>query len=332
MGINAILPKTKTENTVVFLYSLFSSEDKLIMAPMQNLTSLFYRKVFERFFPKTIDYAITPFISATSNNVSSNTSQFKDILPQNNIGSIPIVPQVMGNNAEYILNTCKIIENFGYREVNINMGCPKKDIVSRKRGAGMLTEKDEVKKIIETILNNTKLQVSIKVRLGVKNYTDFENLVSMLNTLPLKNICIHPRRAIDFYEGKINMQKFADLCKEIKHTIIYNGDIFCVEEFSKLKEQFPFITHWMIGRGLLQNPFLSSEIRGIHYEKRMLLKKFLQQIEEEFIKTLNHPNNKLVLGKMKEFAKYFCKGFDLDETSFLHSTTLEEINEKINCL
>lgn len=332
MGINAILPKKKTENTVFFLTSLFSSEDKLILAPMQNLTSLFYRRTFEKFFPKTIDYAVSPFISATSNNANPHAYQFKDILPQNNAFSIPIVPQIMGNNAEYMLNTCKIIENFGYREVNINMGCPKKDIVSRKRGAGLLTEKDNVQRIIETILNNTKLQVSIKVRLGVKGYMDFENLVPMLNTLPLKSVCIHPRRAIDFYEGKVNLQKFSDLCKELKHTIIYNGDIFCVEEFSKMKEQFPFITQWMLGRGLLQNPFLSSEIRGIHYERNMILRNFLQEIEKEFISTLNYPNDKLILGKMKEFAKYFCKGFDLDATPFLHSSCLEEINEKIKCL
>ncbi|MDO5760232.1 MAG: hypothetical protein Q4Q06_04335, partial [Bacteroidota bacterium] len=114
MGISAIIPKTKTENTIVFHTSLFSSEDKLIMAPMQNLTTLFYRKSFENFFPKSIDYAIAPFISATSNNITQKSNQFKDILPLDNKNSIPIVPQIMGNNVEYILNTCKIIEDLGY--------------------------------------------------------------------------------------------------------------------------------------------------------------------------------------------------------------------------
>lgn len=243
MELRAILPKQKKVDTLVFLTSLFSSEDRLILAPMQNLTSLFFRKSFEKFFPKSFDYAITPFISATSNKTDVKSIQFKDILPQDNENSIPIVPQVIGNNGEYILNTCKIIESLGYREINLNMGCPKKDIVSRGRGAGMLTNPDSIQEIIETILKDTTLQVSIKVRLGVKDSSDCRKLVPIINSLPLKSVCIHPRKAIDFYEGSVDVDEFEYLAKEIKHTIIYNGDIFSVEDFSNLKMRFPFIKH-----------------------------------------------------------------------------------------
>lgn len=330
MELRAILPKQKEVDTVVYFTSLFSSQDRLILAPMQNLTSLFFRKSFEKFFPQNFDYAITPFISATSNRTNANSIQFRDILPQNNEGSIPIVPQIIGNNKNYILDTCKVIESLGYREVNLNMGCPKKDIVSRGRGAGMLLNPNSVQEIIETILNNTTLQVSIKVRLGVKESSDCRKLISIINSLPLKSVCIHPRKAIDFYEGKVDIDEFEYLAKEIKHTIIYNGDIFSVEDFSNLKMRFPFIKHCMIGRGVLRNPLLASQIRGIAAERDMLLKPFIQDFENNFIATLRSYNERLVLGKMKEFAKYLCKGLNIDEGPFVHSTSLEEINSLLN--
>ena len=330
MELRAILPKQKKVDTLVFLTSLFSSEDRLILAPMQNLTSLFFRKSFEKFFPKSFDYAITPFISATSNKTDVKSIHFKDILPQDNENSIPIVPQVIGNNREYILNTCKIIESLGYREVNLNMGCPKKDIVSRGRGAGMLTNPDSIQEIIETILKDTTLQVSIKVRLGVKDSSDCRKLVLVINSLPLKSVCIHPRKAIDFYGGSVDIDEFDYLANEIKHNVIYNGDIFSVEDFSNLKMRFPFIKHWMIGRGVLRNPLLAFEIRGMPAEKDILLKPFIKDVEENFIATLRSYNERLVLGKMKEFAKYLCKGLNIDEGPFVHSTSLEEINSLLN--
>lgn len=330
MELRAILPKQKTENIIVFLTSLFSSDDKLILAPMQNLTSLFFRKSFEKFFPKSFDYAISPFISATSNKTNANSIQFKDIIPKGNEGSVPIVPQVIGNNKEYILDTCKVIESFGYREVNLNMGCPKKDIVSHGRGAGMLTSPQAIRDIVEHILNNTTLQVSIKVRLGVKESTDCRQIVPIINSLPLKSVCIHPRKAIDFYEGNVDIDEFEYLAGQIKHTIIYNGDIFSVEDFSRLKMRLPFIKHWMLGRGILRNPLLASQIRGINVEKDIVLKPFIQDVEENFVATLRYQNEKLVLGKMKEFSKYLCKGLDIDEKPFVHSTSVNEINNLLN--
>ncbi|MBR1770045.1 MAG: tRNA-dihydrouridine synthase family protein [Bacteroidales bacterium] len=330
MAINAILPKLKTENTIVFLPSLFSNEDKLILAPLQNLTNLFFRRTFSKYFPQCFDYALTPFISACSNSIKRSSPQFFDILPENNQGLIDCVPQIIGNNAEYILQTCKVIESLGYREVNINMGCPKKDIVSRGRGAGMLKNADLIKRITGSILNNTSLQVSLKVRLGVKENTDFEKLIPMLNSLPLKNICIHPRRAVDFYEGEVDLPKFEELVRKIRHTVIYNGDIFTLEDFSRLKQRFPFITHWMIGRGALRNPFLAGNIRGISYEKSVLLKPFIFDLEENFISNLKSNNEKLILGKMKEIMKYVCQGLETDNQKFLHSNSLEEINKFIS--
>ncbi|MBQ9312573.1 MAG: tRNA-dihydrouridine synthase family protein [Bacteroidales bacterium] len=327
MGLIRLIP-TESLNynkTVVFNYSLFSQEDKLILAPMQNLTNSFYRKAFEKFFSSTVDYAVSPFISVSSTPVDEKSILFDDIRKENNINSLPLVPQIIGNNVENIVQTCKIMEQFGYKEVNLNMGCPKRDIVSRQRGAGLLTDEKKVEQIIKGVLEQTHLSLSIKVRTGVKNDTDFERMLPMINSYPLKSVCIHARRAIDFYEGSVDIEKFEFLTKKLKHTIIYNGDIFSKEDFTTLKTRFPYIKNWMLGRGLLRNPFLAGEIRGINFDKNLVLKPFIKEIKNNFVSSLRRENETIVLNKMKEFSKYICQGLNLDSTPFTHSKSLSEI-------
>ncbi len=328
MDIRVIIPKQKTQDTIVFHHSLFSNDDKLILAPMQNLTSLFFRKTFSEFFPQNIDYAISPFISVSSNCQSPSSIIYNDIRPLENENTIPLVPQILGNNVEQILECAKIIESLGYREINLNMGCPKRDIVSRDRGAGLLRDKDLIHSIFDAIFNNTKLQLSIKVRLGISDETELSNLVPILNIYPLKSICIHPRTQKQQYDGQVNLSLFEHFARELKHTVIYNGDIFTVDDFTKLKTQFPYVKHWMIGRGVLMNPFLCADIRGIPYNKSEMLIPYLKKLQDNFIKYLPNANEIAILGKMKEFTKYLSLGCNVDVRELLRECSLEKFNHR----
>lgn len=327
MGINAILPKIKTQDTIVFYNSLFSSEDRLILAPMQNLSNLFFRKTFARFFPNTIDFAVSPFLSACKDAVSVKHHQFQDILPRNNEGSLPVVPQIIGRDPEAIVSICKTIESLGYSEVNLNMGCPKKDMISRQRGSGLLPYPDVVRQIVENILHNTHLRVSVKLRLGVKDPQEIYRLIPVLNDLDLKSVCIHPRTAAQQYSGKADVDAFEQVSKQLHHLIVYNGDINSVEDFRRLKTRMPHIKHWMIGRGLIGNPLLAGEIRAINYQKDFSLAPFIRELQANFSQTLRYPNERLVLNKMKEFSKYLCTAAKIDPSPFVHCNTLAEIDK-----
>ena len=243
---------------------------------------------------------------------------------------MPLVPQILGNNAEEIVECAKILQSFGYREVNLNMGCPKKDIVSRGRGSGLLKDKDAVKRIFDAVLSNTTLQLSIKVRLGIKDSSELETLLPILNDYPLKSVTIHPRTQQQQYLGKVNLSDFDFFATKLKHTIIYNGDIFSTNDFKRLKTQFPFIKHWMIGRGVLQNPFLAAEIRGISYDKKQLLPVYIDLLQENFIASLYRYNETTILNKMKEFTKYLSIGFSFDATELLRMVSLDEFNKALH--
>lgn len=317
MEINYLMPKIKVEQTVIYQTTLFSNQDKIILAPMQNLTNYYFRNALNKFFPHSIDYAITPFISACSN-IKINKNKLKDIKKENNENCFPIIPQILGNKIEDILALVKAFEQMGYTTVNLNLGCPKKDIVSKGRGAGLLGNTDLVETIIKTILENTSINLSLKVRLGVKTNKDIQRLLPIINSYPLSSIIIHPRRAIDFYEGSVDLSCFEGLIKDIKRTkIIYNGDIFSKEDFKNLKQRFPMINDWMIGRGILRNPTLAAEIRGIPFDRKQLLKPFYEEVFNNFKSSLGFTNDTLILNKMKEFAKYFCCGNDIDSKELL---------------
>jgi len=327
MHIRSLILQPKKQDTIIFNYSLFTNNDKLILAPMQNLTSLFFRKNFARFFPQNIDYAFSPFISVTESTKKANSPSFKDILPLDNKDSIIVIPQILCSNAEPIIDCAKIIEQFGYREININMGCPKRDIVSHNRGAGLMKDTQRVRQIIETLLNHTNLSVSIKVRLGIDSDKELENLIPLLNNYPLRSVTIHPRYQKQQYEGVVNLQSFEYFAKELKHTIIYNGDIFSVDDFNKLKTQFPYITHWMIGRGAMINPFIFAQIKSIPYSEKEILIPYLEGLQQSFASSLSHYNENTILSKMKEFTKYLSLHYNFDATPLLREDNLVRFND-----
>lgn len=323
MGINYLIPKIKVSDTVVYQTSLFSSNDKIILAPLQNLTNYYFRQAYNKFFPNTIDYAITPFISANEGIEKENKAKFRDVWKKNNENCIDIIPQILGNKAEQVLSVAKILEQMGYRKVNINLGCPKKEVVNKHRGAGLLENVEEIDRIINEIMTKTKMQLSLKVRLGNKKNDELQALIPTINNYPIDFVAIHARLAEQMYEGNVDVESFQKLSAQIKTKVIYNGDIFSVEDFRRLKMRFPYINDWMLGRGVLRNPFLCGEIRGIYFDKKQIYPQFFHQLLNNFMEYSK--NDEVVVNKMKEYCKYFCVGLKKDSTKILHAVSLSQI-------
>ena len=84
------------DSTIVFEPSLFSFEDRIVLAPMQGLTSLYFRKAFELCFPSCVDYAISPFISVTAGENNETSRKFRDVRIADNMSSMRVVPQLIG--------------------------------------------------------------------------------------------------------------------------------------------------------------------------------------------------------------------------------------------
>ena len=209
---------------------------KYYFAPMEGITGYIYRNVHHRFFPG-VDKYFTPFLSPGSKKTMT-PRELRDILPENNQG-YTLIPQILTNKSEDFLRLCRDLKEYGYREINLNLGCPSGTVVSKKKGAGFLEYPGELDRFLEEIFSGTDLDISIKTRVGKDDPEEFEELLGIYNKYPLKELIIHPRVQTDYYKNHPNLEVFAQALEKAKVPVCYNGDLFTEELYEDFRKQFP---------------------------------------------------------------------------------------------
>lgn len=205
---------------------------------------------------------MAPFLPAQSAG-KFRPKVWQDIDPDINT-ALPLIPQLMGNRPETFTDTMRMLnEQFGYEDYNINIGCPSSPVVRHTRGCGLMPHPDTVEAIVSKITGKTSFRLSLKMRLGLHSADEGRELLRRLNGYPLDFLVIHPRLGDELYEGSPHWDLFEEFCQLSTHKIVYSGDIFSVEEYQRLSERFPNVSGWMLGRGLLRDPFLAEEIKGM---------------------------------------------------------------------
>lgn len=139
-----------------------------------------------------------------------------DILPENNEG-MRLVPQILTNDAKGFLQTVEKLEDYGYEEVNLNLGCPSKTVVSKNRRSGFLAMPDELDRFLDEIYRGTQVRISIKTRIGKHSPDEFERLLKIYNQYPVEELIIHPRLQQDFYKNTPNLEVFAEAVRESRN-------------------------------------------------------------------------------------------------------------------
>lgn len=279
----------------------------LILAPMRGLTTVHYRKAFVHHF-QGLDAEMAPFIP-TVNADKINPKLLKDVLPENNSG-LPLIPQLIGNNAADFVTMAKALYDLGYDEVNWNLGCPHKPVRKKQRGSGLLPHPERIDALLETICAQSPCKVSVKVRLGVSDKSELMNLIPILNRYPLSEVIVHPRTAEQMYDGKADLGAFALAFQELTLPVCYNGDINDLAFFQTLDKCFPTLGKFMLGRGLLANPFLCEVIKSgssVTENAVARLKAFHDEVFENYSAVID--GDVPMLGKMKEFWAYPAQHF-----------------------
>lgn len=279
-------------------------------APMEGITGYVYRNAFHTYFESPEKY-FTPFISPVETNRLRPRDK-SDILPDHNTG-IPLVPQILTNHPENFLKTAEALADAGYEEVNLNLGCPSKTVVTKGKGAGLLAQPKKLESILEQIFSSSKIKISIKTRIGMQHAEEFFELLTIFNRFPVEELIIHPRVQKDFYKNEPNYEMFAHAVSSSRNPICYNGDIFSAEDYLQWKEIFPQTDRVMLGRGLLMNPFLLSSLQeGNAWKVDMdRLRGFHDSLYIGYQKVMSGDKN--VLFKMKEFWFYLIQSFAQSE-------------------
>jgi tRNA-dihydrouridine synthase len=273
-------------------------------APMEGLTGYIYRNAHKAIF-NNIDKYFSPFIIANQSE-SFRTRELNDILPKNNQGLV-LIPQLLTNQAKDFIHTSKKIKLLGYNEINLNLGCPSGTVVSKNRGAGFLSKREELDVFLEEIFSKAITKISVKTRIGKDQPEEFYDLIEIFNKYPIEELIIHPRIQKDFYKNKPNLIIFKEALRMSKNPICYNGDIFTAKDYKAFSADFPSVGTVMLGRGLLANPGLISDIKNNSKLKKSLLKEFHDKIYNDYKGILFGDRN--VLFKMKELWFYMISVF-----------------------
>lgn len=250
------------------LSQLITNKMTFYLAPIQGLTDWIFRESYHENIGH-FDKCFSPFIRV-ENGEFFRPSQCKDITVEHNTFQKP-VPQFLGNEASSFAIFDQYCTELGYTEVNINLGCPFTKVTNKGLGAGLLSSPLDIAQLLEQVFKQTKLQISVKCRLGQESTDEFEQLVPIFNAFPISELIIHPRTGKQLYKGDLHLDAFVKYAAQIKSPICFNGDIQSKDDFQKTQQLFT-LDRVMLGRGILRNPFLLLELQGKELSKQEKVK------------------------------------------------------------
>ena len=267
----------------------------------------------------------------------------------------PLALQVGGSDKKELAEVAKIAEDYGYDEVNINLGCPSKKVQKNSFGACLMKEPDLVSECLAEMKNSCSIPVTAKTRIGFDDTEEFDYLNSFINKMKnsgCKTIILHARKAIlkgltpkqNLIIPKLNYEMVYEIKKSNPDLeIIINGGITSTEQ---IKNHLNFCDGVMIGRAIYQNPYFLKDIENDIFDnsnvlsREEIVKKILQYLEDE-IKTGTKVNQVmrhtvgLYYGQpgSKEWKKYLSDNMmarDSDFQKSKHIMTIVQNNEKAN--
>ncbi len=232
------------------------------VAPMMDCTDR-----HERYFLRLISKNILLYTEMIVDEAINRGDKKK--LLEFNINEKPVALQLGGSSPKLLAEATKIGEDFGYDEINLNLGCPSKKVEKNKFGACLMKEPNLVADCLSKMQSVTKLPVTIKTRIGYDNVQDYDNFhrfISTIKSTGVKTFIIHARKAmLGKFTPKQNLNipplKYDYVYKLKKDfpndEIIINGGITNVDE---IKNHLKLTDGIMIGRAAYHTPYLLADI------------------------------------------------------------------------
>jgi len=266
----------------------------------------------------------------------------------------PLALQVGGSDKEELSTVCKIAEDMGYDEININLGCPSKKVQKNKFGACLIKEPDLVAECINKMISSCKIPVTAKTRIGfddTENYNHLNSFVNKISEAGCKTIILHARKAIlkgltpkeNLKIPKLNYPLVYEIKKTNKNLeIIINGGITNTEE---IKEHLKNCDGVMIGRAIYQNPYFLAEIENKIFNNKVpsrteVAEKLVEYVQEEAKKgtrvnqimrhTVGLYHGQSGANKWKRYLSDNMMARDSDFQKVNHIMTIAQNNEKAN--
>ena len=302
---------------------------ELSFAPMEGITYSAYRLLHRELFGGADRY-YAPFIAPDSTG-RFKAGNLRDILPENNTG-LPLVPQLLCNAAAPFLAVAAELEAMGYREVNLNLGCPSGTVVAKHKGAGMLGDPEQLKRVLGEIFERCPLRVSVKTRLGLHSAAEFRGILEIYRQYPLSRLIVHARDREGMYRSEPDQEAFSQAL-DCPFPVEYNGNIFTPGDLAALKTRFPALEAVMLGRGAVANPALFREILGGAPLSAGELREFHDRLCDAYLAGGLAPN--YTVSRMKElwfYQRCLFPGGERAVKAILKARTLPDYRAAVSAL
>ena len=297
---------------------------KYYMAPLESVTTWIYRQAHAKIYGRLDKYFI-PFLEPHEKR-DFKTRELQEILPEHN-ENIYVVPQILTNRSEGFIKLAKALKDWGYEEVNLNLGCPSKTVVTKGKGSGFLAKPEELERFLTEIFDalSGEVKISVKTRIGKEDPEEFPALLKLFNKYPMEELIIHPRVQKDGYGNVPRLELYELAEKQSLNPLCYNGDLYTREQIRNFAERFPGTERLMFGRGFLRDPGLlyneGKDPKDI-FEKFWAFHDLVYEGYQE-----RNMGDRNVLFKMKELWSYQVYQFSEPERLFKTFKKVQDCNE-----
>lgn len=297
---------------------------KYYMAPLESVTTWIYRQAHAKIYGRLDKYFI-PFLEPHEKR-DFKTRELQEILPEHN-ENIYAVPQILTNRSEGFIKLAKALKDWGYEEVNLNLGCPSKTVVTKGKGSGFLAKPEELERFLTEIFDalSGEVKISVKTRIGKEDPEEFPALLELFNKYPMEELIIHPRVQKDGYGNVPRLELYELAEKQSVNPLCYNGDLYTREQIRNFAERFPGTERLMFGRGFLRDPGL---LYNEEKDPKDIFEKFwaFHDLVYEGYQERNM-GDRNVLFKMKELWSYQVYQFSEPERLFKTFKKVQDCNE-----
>ncbi len=297
---------------------------KYYMAPLESVTTWIYRQAHAKIYGRLDKYFI-PFLEPHEKR-DFKTRELQEILPEHN-ENIYAVPQILTNRSEGFIMLAKALKDWGYEEINLNLGCPSKTVVTKGKGSGFLAKPEELERFLTEIFDalSGEVKISVKTRIGKEDPEEFPALLELFNKYPMEELIIHPRVQKDGYGNVPRLELYELAEKQSLNPLCYNGDLYTQEQIRDFTERFPGTERLMFGRGFLRDPGLlyneGKDSKDI-FEKFWAFHDLVYEGYQE-----RNMGDRNVLFKMKELWSYQVYQFSEPERLFKTFKKVQDCNE-----
>ncbi len=288
---------------------------RMYAAPLEGVTGYVWRGAHRTVFGGADRY-YTPFI-APDRNYHFQTKQLRELSQ----GESDLVPQLLVNRADYFIWTARELEKMGYKEVDLNLGCPSGTVVAKHKGSGMLRDTEALDAILgEIFAALPDMKISVKTRIGLRSEDEWEAVSEVFARYPISELIIHPRLQCEFYNGAARREMFLRELGKSPLPLVYNGDVGSPDD-----PAFGWDCPVMAGRGLIKDPALFRRARGGESANREELIRFHGLLTEGYRTYMQ--GDVPLLHCMKELWSYLRYSFSDTEDAMKRMHKAKDIAE-----